>query len=898
MTRPRASLAHGTDRIVQIARSPLPAMALDAKGRVAAANEAFARCLACAPEQLVGTELSSWGADPAAIREFLRERPGSSREFAFRAADGSARWLALSAGADASAEDLWLSAFDLTGRHAAEEALKEENERFRGIIGVGGGTLYETNVELTQIRLLDRHETDGVVTLRERTVRFPEEVIDPSFNPEGIAETQKLYAAREPVRNFVYRVPNTQGKEIYRLGNSIPIYDKNGAYQGRRGVSIDVTAQILAEHALRESEQRFRQLADAGSDWFWEMDAELRFTYVSPNIEVMTGLRPEDLIGKRRDEIGSTAFDPERWREHSAALQEQRPFRDFVYRYRDGSGGMRWLKTSGVPIVDAAGAFRGYRGVAADITAQIEAEQKAQSRARWFYDAVGHIGQPLSIYDSDNRLIACNQAYKDVHRTADGGTVIRDGMSLRELAEWRLDTGFWRVAPGEGIDAVMEKLNNTPVRSYELSDGRSMLVDTRHMPDGTRVSLWTDVTELRRASERLTAALDRAREGEAELRRAREHLEHAQRVAATGSSERDLKTGALEWSEEMYLLAGVDRDSFTLTDANIFGLVHEEDRERLKATVLAGRAGTRPPPIEFRIRRADGALRTLYCETDVIRDKSGAPSRVLTVFKDVTELRAAEQRQTQMERQLLEVQKLEALSTLAGGVAHELNNTLVPVLALAKMTIKRLPEGSREQANILTILQAGEKARDLVQRMVAFSRKEAPTRAEVDLAELTRDSLALLRHSLPTTITLVEKVEPVPTLLGDRTQLSQVLINLVMNAVQATPAQTGTVLVEVAPAAGERLPQMPDRVAGSAVRLSVIDRGCGMDRATLARIFEPFFTTKGVGVGTGLGLAVAHGVIAQHGGRIAVESEVGSGSRFDVYLPAAANLSQAKAHPG
>jgi PAS domain S-box-containing protein len=622
-----AKPAVASDMTVVVARSPLPAMAIDREGRIAAANEALARCLACAPEQLAGTELASWSTDPAAVREFLREPPGAPREFGFRAGDGSARWLALSRGMDLADNFQWLSAFDLTERRAAEQALREENERFRSVIGVGGGTLYETNAEVTQIRLWERQVKDGVVTIGQRMARFPDDVIDPRFNPEGLAEAQKCYAAHEPIRNLIYRIPSAEGREIYRLGNSVPFHDKDGAYRGRRGVSIDVTAQIVAERALRESE--------------------------------------------------------------------------------------------------------------------------------------------------------------------------------------------------------------------------------------------------------------------AQLRRAREHLEHAQRVAATGSSERDLTTGALEWSEEMYRLAGVDRETFVLTDANIFGLVHEEDRERLKTTVLMGRAGTRPPPIEFRMRRVNGQIRMLYCETDVIRDKSGAPSRVLTVFKDVTELRAAEQRQKEMERQLLEVQKLEALSTMAGGVAHELNNTLVPVLALAKMTIARLVEGSREQANLITILQAGEKARDLVQRMVAFSRKDAPTRAEVDLAELTRDALTLLRHSVPETVALVEKIDPVPPLLGDRSQLSQVLINLVMNAVQATPAQTGTVTVEVAAASGERLPQVPDRASGSAIRLSVIDRGCGMDRATLARIFEPFFTTKEVGVGTGLGLAVAHGIVSQHGGRITVESEVGSGSRFDVYFPAA-----------
>jgi two-component system cell cycle sensor histidine kinase/response regulator CckA len=127
----------------------------------------------------------------------------------------------------------------------------------------------------------------------------------------------------------------------------------------------------------------------------------------------------------------------------------------------------------------------------------------------------------------------------------------------------------------------------------------------------------------------------------------------------------------------------------------------------------------------------------------------------------------------------------------------------------------------------------------------------------------------------------------VPPILGDPGQLPQIIINLVMNAVQATPERTGMVTVEVAPAQGEKLLQMPERAPGAAVRLSVIDRGGGMDKATRARVFEPFFTTKTVGDGVGLGLSVVHGIVAQHGGNIAVESEPGRGTRFHVYLPAA-----------
>jgi PAS domain S-box-containing protein len=340
----------------------------------------------------------------------------------------------------------------------------------------------------------------------------------------------------------------------------------------------------------------------------------------------------------------------------------------------------------------------------------------------------------------------------------------------------------------------------------------------------------------------------------------------------------------LVWSEEMYRIAGVDR-AFALTDANIFSLVHEDDREKLKKTIMIGRTGVSPPPIEHRIRRSNGEIRTVYCETDVIHDDAGTPVRVLTVFKDVTELHAAQQRQAELERDLLHSQKLEALGTLAGGVAHELNNTLVPIFALTKLTSKRLPEGSRERNDLTTVLRACERACSLVQQISAFSRKEAPARRNVDIAELAREAMRMLRASVPSTIHISEAIEAVPLLLADPDQLYQVVVNLMTNAAQAIGEGLGTITVEVAAAPGNQRPADKREAHAPSIRLSVSDTGCGMDEATRARIFEPFFTTKEVGRGTGLGLSVVHGIVTQHGGTLAVESQIGKGTRVDIFLP-------------
>jgi PAS domain S-box-containing protein len=364
------------------------------------------------------------------------------------------------------------------------------------------------------------------------------------------------------------------------------------------------------------------------------------------------------------------------------------------------------------------------------------------------------------------------------------------------------------------------------------------------------------------------------------LRHSKEHLAHAQRIAGMGSFVRDLGSELSEWSDETYRIFGVSRESFTPTVQNILALIHPDDHHVFVTAREQLRRGIRAAPFEHRILRPDGTVRVAQCEAELYRDETGKALSLAGIIHDVTEQRAAQQRQSELERQLLHSQKLDALGTLAGGIAHDLNNTLVPVLGLAKLTQDRLPEGSRERANLGLILKAGERARDLVQRILAFSRKDAPTRRPVELATLLRDSLKMLRASLPTTLEITEKIQNVPAILADPGQLHQIVINLVVNAAQAIGEKMGTITVSL-----DMAPMGALGTLSPVVHLSVADTGHGMDEATQQRIFEPFFTTKPVGEGTGLGLSVVHGIVLQHGGRITVASSLGDGTRFDVLLP-------------
>jgi signal transduction histidine kinase len=249
-------------------------------------------------------------------------------------------------------------------------------------------------------------------------------------------------------------------------------------------------------------------------------------------------------------------------------------------------------------------------------------------------------------------------------------------------------------------------------------------------------------------------------------------------------------------------------------------------------------------------------------------DEIGRMTAALHTFRDS----AVVAEQATLERQ--HSQKLEALGTLAGGIAHDLNNTLVPVMALTTMTARRLPEGSRERANLDTVAQAAVRARDLVKQILAFSRKEKIEKQKLDLAEIAREALKMMRASVPSTTQIIAEIGPVAPVIGDPGQLHQVLVNLIANAAHAIGGKMGWITVGI-------------EIQRETILLYVEDTGQGMDEATKQRIFDPFFTTKPVGEGTGLGLSVVHGIVAEHGGRIEVKSRLGEGSRFEIVFPAA-----------
>jgi signal transduction histidine kinase len=372
--------------------------------------------------------------------------------------------------------------------------------------------------------------------------------------------------------------------------------------------------------------------------------------------------------------------------------------------------------------------------------------------------------------------------------------------------------------------------------------------------------------------DRVTEALRAAGE---RLCRNEQHLTRAQNVSRMGSWELDPISGQLIWSPMMYRIFGQPK-SFRPTIGGLFDIVGPKARDGLQAVLDRAISGVVPSALEFDVTRPDGQTRRCRCKCEPVISTGNKTVAIVGTLQDVTEQRRAEAERLDLERQLQQALKMEALGTLAGGIAHDLNNALVPVLGLTECVMESLPAGGAERADLELVIDGATRARDLVRQILAFSRKEAPEREPVDIAKVVDIGWELLLRALPFGVRMERRCAAGALVLADHSQIDQVIVNLVTNAVQAIGVGPGTVTVSVT--------AQRDTAPGTA-RLTVEDTGPGMDETTRSRVFEPFFTTKPVGEGTGLGLAVVHGIVTSHGGSIECRNRLGGGTVFDVFLP-------------
>jgi signal transduction histidine kinase/ActR/RegA family two-component response regulator len=384
----------------------------------------------------------------------------------------------------------------------------------------------------------------------------------------------------------------------------------------------------------------------------------------------------------------------------------------------------------------------------------------------------------------------------------------------------------------------------------------------------------------------------RSRE-ELELERQRLRFGIASRSARLAMWVRDFNTGIIEWSNGLYGDSEAGTFDLPRSYSGWLEIIHPDDRPRVMGVVEENRMNGQRYEIEYRIVKPHDEvvwIRELG-DSSVTYSPHGI---VIGVIRDITDNRRAKENMSLLEAQLRQAQKLEAIGTLAGGIAHDFNNVLTGIVGnaeLAKFAMRENEHTHLYGAMIETILSAGRRASGLVRQILAFSRRAEQSMDVISVQSIASEVLGLIRSTVPATIEIASDLGgDIPMVVGDSTQIHQVLVNLCTNSVHAMRGTHGRLEVRIDSfvADVEFLSLHPELRPGTQVRLTVSDTGHGMEPQVLKRIFEPFYTTKPKGEGTGLGLSVVHGIVNSHGGGIYCYSRPGEGTVFHVYLPGVA----------
>jgi PAS domain S-box-containing protein len=778
---------------------------------------------------------------------------------------------------------------DISDARRTQQALRESEARFRSMADSAPVMMWVT-------------DPDGRCTYLNR--RWYEFTGQAPGEGEGLGWINAVHPDDRRLAEQVFRDSNAERRDyrvdfrlrradgVYRwtLDAAAPRFGPNGAYLGYVGSVIDIDERRESEERLALNEERLRLALDVAEIGQWDVDVATGAMFWPPRVKAMFGLSPDVPVTLEDFYIGVHPDDRDKTRAafESASDPDRRSLYDVEYRTVGREDGVtRWVAAKGRGLFDEAGRCVRVIGTAIDITARKAAQAAlAESQARYqtLFESIesGFCVVEVDFGGArgrvDYRVVEANPAF--YRQTGFPEQIL--GLWLRDAApalEERWYETYGRVAR-TGIPERFEQASEALGRWFDVYAFRV------GEPHEARVAiLFNDISARRGAEERLRELNESLESQVAERTADRDRMWRlttdimlVARFDGTINAVNPAWTSLLGWRED------------ELIGQRFIAFVQPEDQPGTEAAIGKLVDGATVLRFENRYRARDGGVHWISW--------TAVPFEGLlhAVGRDVTAEKAAASELEAAQEALRQSQKMEAMGQLTGGVAHDFNNLLTPIVGSLDMLQRKGLGSEREQRLIACAVQSAERAKTLVQRLLAFARRQPLQASAVDVGALVAGMADLVAStSGPQIKVVLETASDMPPAKADSNQLEMALLNLGVNARDAMPAG-GTLRITAGSAAvgaGHRSNLRP----GEYIRLSVADTGVGMDEATLNRAVEPFFSTKGVGKGTGLGLSMVHGLASQLGGALTIDSRPGVGTNVELWLPVSAEAAETAKPP-
>jgi PAS domain S-box-containing protein len=585
-----------------------------------------------------------------------------------------------------------------------------------------------------------------------------------------------------------------------------------------------------------------------------------RIVFVNPAFEHTTGYTEQEALGRSPRFLQGPKTDRKQLERLREALSRGEGSRTELINYTK-SGTQYWVEIDMVPVFSPAGDLTNYVAVQRDVSERKRSEMALRESEERFRSTVSQLSKILESsldvicsFDAQGRFTQVSRACENVW-----------GYSPDEL----LGTPFIDLVLPEDREQTeriaASIMAGNPVRSFEnrylRKDGRLAHIQWTAQWSPAEKSTFCvarDITEAKQNAQKLAE--------QASL------LDKAQDAILV----RDLEHRVLYWNQSAERLYGWSASE--ILGRSVEDLLHRGSPEFAAATESLLARGEWNGEIEQFTK--SGQVLDVECRWTLVRDRLGQPKSVLAINTDITQRK-------KLEQQFLRAQRLESLGTLAGGIAHDLNNVLSPILMAIE--VLKMEEADDERLDILQVMEnSAQRGADMVAQVLSFARGMQGRRTDVQPKHLMLDLVKIVKDTFPKNLEFKVRIEPdLWVLQADPTQLHQVLLNLCVNARDALPAGGTITLSAENTTVDEHYATMNmEARVGPYVKIEVQDTGTGMSKETQEQIFDPFFTTKDVGKGTGLGLSTTLAIVKSHGGFIRVYSEAGVGSKFRVYLPA------------